>query len=284
MRNVVVAVALGLSIFFSPYSVSFAKWQAQDVQGILFVKKKQLQMGQILPLQSSYSSTESGYLTLKNGKEKWILRFGKNSHFFLSLTEGQLGATWKSGGLSIQAIADNKIPFDFYFAQWKLRKTQGLLKVSGSKDEAWVSNDKGHVWIKKTESTEPAQEMPEAIKFKLQSDESIFAFENEKLTSEKKIKPWMNFNSSSMRSRAPASLKKSKKDPSMLCQAPQGQFQQCAWQCNGRSNKKEDRCETGYADTHCVRFMCTAGGQWKWPTLVPGGECPAAGTRVDQCQ
>ena len=79
--------------------------------------------------------------------------------------------------------------------------------------------------------------------------------------------------------RSPASL------DSDLCQAPAGQFQQCAWSCEGNP-KGAKGCQAEQDQVHCVRRTCNAAGQWSPATAFASSYkdlCPAEGIRVGDC-
>lgn len=80
--------------------------------------------------------------------------------------------------------------------------------------------------------------------------------------------------------RSPASSEES------LCRKPVGQFQQCAWSCEGNP-KGAKGCQAQKAAVHCVRRTCNAAGQWGQATPFASAYrdlCPAKGTRVGDCQ
>lgn len=70
-----------------------------------------------------------------------------------------------------------------------------------------------------------------------------------------------------------------------ICQSPQAEFQQCAWTCEG-NKKGAKECLAGSPNTHCVRRVCNAAGQWGVATPFASSYrdlCPAEGTRVGDC-
>lgn len=70
-----------------------------------------------------------------------------------------------------------------------------------------------------------------------------------------------------------------------LCSAPQAQYQQCAWTCEG-NKKGAKECQAQKQGTQCVRRMCNAAGQWGMPTAFASSYrdlCPPTGTRVGDC-
>ena len=92
-------------------------------------------------------------------------------------------------------------------------------------------------------------------------------------------KPALAFKDWSKNKRSPASAES-------LCQSPGGQFQQCAWSCEGNP-KGSKGCQAHKAQVHCVRRVCNAAGQWSQATPFASAYrdlCPAQGTRVGDCQ
>ncbi len=71
-----------------------------------------------------------------------------------------------------------------------------------------------------------------------------------------------------------------------LCQAPGGQFNQCAWTCAGNNPKTAKTCRTDLAGVSCLRTICRADGEWKEETRLPASQsdlCPAQGSAVHEC-
>jgi len=47
----------------------------------------------------------------------------------------------------------------------------------------------------------------------------------------------------------------------VVCQGPDGQYNQCSWTCEGNP-KGEKKCRTDLGGVSCVRRLCRANGQW----------------------
>lgn len=56
-----------------------------------------------------------------------------------------------------------------------------------------------------------------------------------------------------------------------LCQAPRGNFNQCAWSCEGNP-KGSKVCRTDLPKVSCVRRLCRASGTWAEATRLPASE------------
>lgn len=61
-----------------------------------------------------------------------------------------------------------------------------------------------------------------------------------------------------------------------LCQQPRGDFNKCAWSCEGNP-KGEKTCRTDLKGVACIRRLCRANGQWAEPTALP----PLHGTKCE---
>jgi hypothetical protein len=278
-------VCLSLAIYFLGTSLAQANWTVKTIKGAVQLHKKSLRVGQTLPAVS-HLQAQAGSLTLKHGSDSWILDFDNKTDLKISQSEDlTLTGQLISGGIKLRAPATNTIPFVLDFGDWQLRKTHGSVRVRGGKvtSEVSVLNESGSLWMK-NENLGPAQEVPELIKFKIQNGEDIYSFEN--ITAKVVSSSW-SLGSASVKpkkNRTPAAQAgvSGKTSISSLCHSPSANFEQCAWKCFGSA--AGGACDTGRPQTHCVRFMCTADGQWKLPTLVPGGECSTKDARVDQCQ
>jgi len=81
-------------------------------------------------------------------------------------------------------------------------------------------------------------------------------------------------------------VKEAREAATHLCQAPGGQFNQCAWTCTGKNPKQAKTCRTDLEGVACVRTICRADGEWKEETRVPASQsdfCPAKGSTVHDC-
>lgn len=74
-------------------------------------------------------------------------------------------------------------------------------------------------------------------------------------------------------------------EDSALCHGPRGDFNQCAWSCEGNP-KGEKKCRTDIKGVACVRRLCRANGQWAEPTILTplqGSKCEAEKSVVSDC-
>lgn len=72
------------------------------------------------------------------------------------------------------------------------------------------------------------------------------------------------FDLSLLRKKAMAIIAQKKvpvKNPNSICIKPEGEFNQCAYFCEGNP-KKAKKCEVEKAGVTCVRMKCNANGQW----------------------
>lgn len=67
-------------------------------------------------------------------------------------------------------------------------------------------------------------------------------------------------NSEADRLKALKAPPKKKRKSSQICAKPFGEFQQCAWVCEGK-NKSKKECQVDKGAT-CVRMRCNANGEW----------------------
>lgn len=70
-----------------------------------------------------------------------------------------------------------------------------------------------------------------------------------------------------------------------FCSQPTGDFQQCAWSCEG-GPKGAKTCPVDGQKVRCVRRICNAAGQWGAPTTFATSYkdlCPNEGVRVGDC-
>ncbi|MBL7688157.1 MAG: FecR domain-containing protein [Bdellovibrionaceae bacterium] len=77
----------------------------------------------------------------------------------------------------------------------------------------------------------------------------------------------------------------SEAEASALCHGPRGDFNQCAWSCEGNP-KGEKKCRTDLKGVACVRRLCRANGQWAEPTILTplqGSKCEAEKSVVSDC-
>lgn len=71
-----------------------------------------------------------------------------------------------------------------------------------------------------------------------------------------------------------------------VCKAPSGQYNQCAWSCEGRNPKGDKRCRVDLPGVACVRRLCRANGQWAEASRVPASQsdlCEPQGPTVRDC-
>ncbi|MBN8541821.1 MAG: FecR domain-containing protein [Deltaproteobacteria bacterium] len=69
------------------------------------------------------------------------------------------------------------------------------------------------------------------------------------------------------------------------CHSPVGNFNQCAWTCEGNP-KGLKSCRTDLPGVQCVRRLCRASGQWAEPTVMPSrhnGSCAGDTPVVKDC-
>lgn len=69
------------------------------------------------------------------------------------------------------------------------------------------------------------------------------------------------------------------------CHSPVGNFNQCAWTCEGNP-KGQKSCRTDLPGVQCVRRLCRASGQWAEPTVMPSrhnGSCAGDTSVVKDC-
>jgi hypothetical protein len=62
---------------------------------------------------------------------------------------------------------------------------------------------------------------------------------------------------------AKAKANKAQKDnKGLICEAPNGHFNDCAWTCQGNPKKEKKQCLLQNAGVSCVRRRCNANGEW----------------------
>lgn len=69
------------------------------------------------------------------------------------------------------------------------------------------------------------------------------------------------------------------------CGSPAGNFNQCAWTCEGNP-KGQKTCRTDLPGVQCVRRLCRASGNWAEPTVLPSRQsasCEADAAVVKDC-
>lgn len=250
-------------------TMAFANWSVHSVQGAVTLKK-----GQFVTGERKISAPAGSSVVFKQGSERWTLSFSAPSVVSVSPFSEDLLARFISGDFQLKSAGEPKHSFHVEFAGWRLSKSKGQLKIKKNGDMAQVRNLQESLWIKKSDLSDAPQEIAALTSFQLRSEQEIFGFE-----SLAKLAPPAKWSWGASRHPSSAVSK-----GSSLCAMPKGQFEQCAWKCMGQRNPRASRCDTGYAHVHCVRMTCSADGQWKWATLVPGGECDANSIRVDQCQ
>lgn len=261
------------SLFFlSTYflsSLALAHWSVHSVQGSVNLKK-----GHQLTAEQKVSAPAGSAVIFKQGPELWTLNFSAPTVVHMAPFSEGLLVHLVSGDFQLKSTGKNQNPFSVEFAGWRFSKNKGQVKVKMSGDGARVTNVTEPLWIKKSDLSDAPQEIASATSFQLRPDQEIFGFESFANLAVPAQWSWGATRRPSSQSAKSSSL----------CAAPKGQFEQCAWKCMGQKNSRATRCDTGYAQVHCVRMTCTADGQWKWATLVPGGECEPHTIRVDQCQ
>ena len=151
-------------------------------------------------------------------------------------------------------------------------------KVAAGNFMSWVSETPGPLFSRDEKKAlagggflSPVFQMPESRKRQLGMMQA---------STRPKRKPW-NFKLKKTAKRGVASMEFS----DGLCQAPQGQFNQCAWSCEG-NGKKSKACQAEKSGIRCVRRVCNAAGQWGVPTAFASSYkdlCPAQGVRVGEC-
>lgn len=70
-----------------------------------------------------------------------------------------------------------------------------------------------------------------------------------------------------------------------ICSDPQGDFNQCAWTCEGNTFN-EKKCRTDLPNVHCVRKRCNANGKWAEETRLPAAfheNCEANKPVIKDC-
>lgn len=180
--------------------------------------------------------------------------------------------------LTLQNYGATK-PFIFDFGQWRLGKRDGKILWKKDSRSQMVSNQSGSAWLRKDELMAKATELATGHQFELDSQQLITHFNLES------SKP-APVNPFKLNAEPGAKIKvrglASSGESADLCQAPAGQFEQCAWKCFGSKNKKS--CDTSNLNTKCVRFTCSASGEWKLPTFSAGSLCDNSEVRVGSCQ
>lgn len=84
---------------------------------------------------------------------------------------------------------------------------------------------------------------------------------------------------------APRVAKAEKVASGPICNAPQADFNQCAWKCENNP-KGEARCRTDLPHVNCVRRVCNANGQWSDSARLPASfsnSCDPEKTVVGSC-
>lgn len=84
---------------------------------------------------------------------------------------------------------------------------------------------------------------------------------------------------------APKIAKADKVAAGPICNAPQADFNQCAWKCENNP-KGEARCRTDLPSVSCVRRVCNANGQWSDSARLPASfsnSCEPEKTVVGSC-
>ncbi len=69
------------------------------------------------------------------------------------------------------------------------------------------------------------------------------------------------------------------------CSSPAGNFNQCAWTCEGNP-KGQKTCRTDLPGVQCVRRLCRASGNWAEPTVLPSRQnasCEGNAAVVKDC-
>jgi len=202
------------------------------------------------------------------GDEVWVdLQPGEPVDF--SIEEGVLVLRQAAGELR----GDVKKSSDLVvvdLGEWRFGKRSGEFDVLSSGAGVRIGNFSGEGMLRKKAVISASTKIPANTTVQFTGTElyTLAPFQTETAMT------YVLNEASGDDSRAPAA--------DSFCQAPAGQYEQCAWKCFGAA-KDAKACAGDAAQTHCVRFTCAADGQWKLPTVVSGGECSVDKVQVSLC-
>ena len=233
-------------------------------------KNEFIKMGQFIQVKSPTT------FQLVYGQSPFKLNLKKDSELLFSQEDQHLLIHLMKGSVSFEnEDRTQESLFVFPFGTWRMGKRSGSLQWEKGSAIQTVKNISGPAWIRRNELMEKPLRVDEGQSFEIESQNLISRFLELPEKTPKMENYTLSVPAGKVQQRGLAS------EGSAFCQAPEAQYEQCAWKCFG-NNKKS--CDTQQKNVRCVRFTCSASGEWKLPTFSPGSACEPTQVRIGTCQ
>ncbi len=246
--------------------------QIKNLKGALQVNGKPLKTSSLITLPLEIRATQASQLSLFFGKDHVKIKLTSQTRFKLLFDEGVVMIQKLVGEAQFE-VAQSRDLFVVDIGSWRWGKKSGEFKIKTSPLGVVIENTLAEAYLRRETVISPAELIPSGRV--LQFTDGVDLYSSTEITNpEKQTYTLVGAAINAKQKRQPAA--------DSFCQAPAAQFEQCAWKCFG-SQPNDKGCSSKKSPVQCVRFTCSADGQWKLPTLVSEGECSGSQIHVGLC-
>lgn len=238
--------------------------------------KERIKKNQSILLGHFIKAKSASRLELLFGASSFEVQLKKDSELIFDQQDQYLVFNLMKGQLSFHGEESLDSPMMvFDLGSWRMGKRSGRLQWSRDRQGQTLQNISQLSWIRRDDLMEKPIAVEAGRSFQIDAQNVVASFKEiqEKAPVAEDYKLQVSPGKTQPRGLASES-------PS-FCQAPQAQYEQCAWKCFGNGKKA---CDTNKKNVRCVRFTCAAGGEWKLPTFYPGSACESQDVRIGLCQ
>jgi hypothetical protein len=267
-----------------PASVETAPAVAADwmlvlskLNGEVFHGKKHLGKNGSFRSAVTLQARKKSEVAARFGKDVVHLNMEKGSTLELTVQDEVMMVRQVTGDVQFKIEKSHDL-FVADLGGWRFGKKSGSFKISRDGSSTFVSNQTDEAYLRRETLISHADVIKGVVTYKFDDGADLYSVVPSQ--GETKANYSLNDGSSIGAPRDVASSTAASSEA--FCNAPEGQYEQCAWKCFGAAAEAKN-CANPSTAAKCVRFTCAADGQWKLPTVVSEGECSLDRIHVGIC-
>lgn len=240
--------------------------------------KKQLRKNSSFRSAVELVAKKKSQVSIRYSRDVMRMEMSKGAKLKFTVQDGVLLAQDISGDVQF-TIENSQELFVVDIGDWRFGKKSGAFKVSHTGNVTTVDNNQGEGHLRRETLISQSDKIKEGETLKFQAGSDLYSSVPSQNESNK-----TNYVLQEAEPGEDSALESTERVPAAeaFCGAPVGQYEQCAWKCFGAGENAKS-CASPAAASKCVRFTCSADGQWKLPTIVSDGECSVSKIHVGIC-
>ncbi len=250
------------------------RFEIEKVVGAVQVNKKTFKKSMKVVSSFELVASQKSEVILRGTLGQVKLKLSPHSHLKIRGDDDVLWVDLVKGDV-VYSIQEAKVLTAVDLGGWRFGKRLGSFGLSRTATLITLLNEEREGFLRRNELIASAQKIEPRKVMQFSLEEGVVAVRDVEISG--KSRPVYKMGSPLMPVADARSLASEK-----LCAGPEASFESCAWKCFGAGGK-DKKCGA-HKNSQCVRFTCSADGQWKLPTMATSTECSVDVVRVGSCQ